>query len=104
MNFDLNVSSESAREAAKEVTIVVKTSGYDVPHAILKLLAQMKRDCDVGHGSLYIMDAEGGDDKAEVYIDGDGGAGIASVTYSVDGGSPVAVSHDEMKNKAFKFY
>ena len=101
MNLDLNLKSLSAREPKKEFTITVNSASWDAANAILQVLTQMKKDCDYGHGSVYIMDAEG-DDKAETYIDGDGGNSIGSITVSTNGAEPVEVTYHAMKDKTFK--
>lgn len=101
MNLDLNLKSLSAKTPKKEFTITVSSASWDAADAILKVLTQMKKDCDEGHGSVYIMDAEG-DDKAETYIDGDGGNSIGGITVSTNGAEPVEVTYQAMKDKTFK--
>lgn len=67
--------SESKRA---EYEIKLKVQDSDALYAVLGILTQMQRDTLVGHGSMYIADAEG-DERTEHYIDGDGAAGISDL-------------------------
>lgn len=91
--------SESAKR--NEFVISLKVTDVDAAHAVLEVLAHMQKDCSYGHGSVYVMDAEG-DDKAETYIDGDGGADVSYITCSVNGGEPIDVTYDKLKAKEIK--
>lgn len=100
MKVELGIS-ESAKTKRNEFVISLKVTDVDAAHAVLEVLAHMQKDCSYGHGSVYVMDAEG-DDKAETYIDGDGGADVSSITCSVNGGDPIDVTYVKMKAKEIK--
>ena len=91
--------SESAKR--NEFVISLKVTDVDAAHAVLEVLTHMQKDCSEGHGSVYVMDAEG-DDKAKTYIDGDGGADVSNITCSVNGGEPIDVTYAKMKAKEIK--
>ena len=61
-----------------EYEIKFKVKDPDALYAVLGVLTQMQRDTLVGHGSLYIADADG-DEKTEHYIDGDGSASLSDI-------------------------
>lgn len=100
MKVELGLS-ESAKTKRPEYSITLKVSDFDAATAVLKVLTHMQKDCREGHGSEYIMDADG-DDKAKTYIDGDGGANISEIMCSLDGGEPVEFTFQKMKDDGLK--
>ncbi len=100
MKVELGLS-ESAKTKRPEYSITLKVVDIDAARAVLEVLTHMQKDCREGHGSEYIMDADG-DDKAETYIDGDGGASISEIMCSLDGGEPVEFTFKKLKDVSLK--
>ncbi len=100
MKVELGLS-ESAKTKRPEYSITLKVVDIDAARAVLEVLTHMQKDCREGHGSEYIMDADG-DDKAETYIDGDGGASISEIMCSLDGGEPVEFTFKTLKDVSLK--
>lgn len=100
MKVELGLS-ESAKAKRPEYNITLKVSDFDAATAVLKVLTHMQKDCREGHGSEYIMDADG-DDKAKTYIDGDGGANISEILCSLDGGEAVEFTFKKMQEDGLK--
>lgn len=99
MQIDLNVASVSRK--ADEYHVAFKVTGYDAAHAVLDVLTHMQKDCRDGHGSEYIMDADG-DGKATTYIDGDGDASLEDIIIGVNGGSPVDMDRSTFEADGLK--
>lgn len=68
--------------AVEEYQVQVTVRGPDALKAVMTVLNSMAYDCAVGHGSVYICDAEG-DRRQETYIDGDGGDGVSDPQYAL---------------------
>lgn len=100
MKVELGLS-ESAKTKRPEYSITLKVVDIDAARAVLEVLTHMQKDCREGHGSEYIMDADG-DDRAETYIDGDGGANISEIMCSLDGGEPVEFTFKTLKDVSLK--
>lgn len=100
MKVELGLS-ESAKTKRPEYSITLKVVDIDAARAVLEVLTHMQKDCREGHGSEYIMDADG-DDKAKTYIDGDGGANISEIMCSLDGGEPVEFTFKTLKDVSLK--
>ena len=100
MKVELGLS-ESAKTKRPEYSITLKVVDIDAARAVLEVLTHMQKDCREGHGSEYIMDADG-DDKATTYIDGDGGANISEIMCSLDGGEPVEFTFKTLKDVSLK--
>lgn len=100
MKVELGLS-ESAKTKRPEYSITLKVVDIDAARAVLEVLTHMQKDCREGHGSEYIMDADG-DDKAKTYIDGDGGANISEIMCSLDGGEPVEFTFKKLKDVSLK--
>lgn len=100
MKVELGLS-ESAKTKRPEYSITLKVVDIDAARAVLEVLTHMQKDCREGHGSEYIMDADG-DDKATTYIDGDGGASISEIMCSLDGGEPVEFTFKKLKDVSLK--
>ena len=81
----LNRLQETAAPV-EEYQVQVTVRGPDALRAVMTVLNSMAYDCAVGHGSVYVCDAEG-DRRKETYIDGDGGDGVSDPQYAllVDG-------------------